>query len=130
MKRLSALLFVLLSATSFLAAQAAQSDTVVEEIIARVNNSIITRADVRRAREQLISEEKQDNPATADQDIKQREPDLLRDLIDQQLLLQKGQDLGINADTDVVKKLDELRTDACRFHGRHGEGGPGPGHLV
>ena len=109
MKRLSALLFVLLSATSFLAAQAAQSDTVVEEIIARVNNSIITRADVRRAREQLISEEKQDNPATADQDIKQREPDLLRDLIDQQLLLQKGQDLGINADADVVKKLDELR---------------------
>ena len=35
--------------------------------------------------------------------------DLLRDLIDQQLLLQKGEELGISADTDVVKRLDDLR---------------------
>jgi peptidyl-prolyl cis-trans isomerase SurA len=33
----------------------------------------------------------------------------LRDLIDQQLLIQKGQDIGVNVDADVIKRLDELR---------------------
>ena len=34
---------------------------------------------------------------------------MLRDLIDQQLLLQKGKDLGITGDTELIKKLDEMR---------------------
>jgi peptidyl-prolyl cis-trans isomerase SurA len=33
----------------------------------------------------------------------------LRDLIDQQLLLQKGKDMGITGDTELVKRLDEMR---------------------
>jgi peptidyl-prolyl cis-trans isomerase SurA len=109
MKRLSVLLFVLFLGTPLLIAQAAPDDTVVEEIIARVNNSIITRADVRRAREQLLSELRQTDAATADQEAKDHDKDVLRDLIDQQLLLQKGQELGITADTELVKRLDELR---------------------
>lgn len=92
-----------------LAAQSTRSDTVVEEIVARVNNNIITRADLRRSREQLLSDAQQQDPNNPAPDPKEREKDLLRDLIDQQLLLQKGQDLGLSADTDVVKKLDELR---------------------
>src|SRR5271167_5181484 len=51
----------------------------------------------------------QTEPNATTQDEKDREKDLLRDLIDQQLLLQKGAELGISADTDVVKRLDELR---------------------
>jgi peptidyl-prolyl cis-trans isomerase SurA len=87
----------------------AQDDTVVEEIIARINNNIITRADLKRARDQLLTDMHQQEPnATAAQE-KDREKDLLRDLIDQQLLLQKGEELGINADTELVKRLDELR---------------------
>jgi peptidyl-prolyl cis-trans isomerase SurA len=109
MKRFSALLMFAVLGAPFLIAQAAPDDTVVEEIIARVNNSIITRADVRHAREQLLSELRQSDPATADQEAKDHEKDMLRDLIDQQLLLQKGSDLGISADTEMVKKLDELR---------------------
>ena len=109
MKRLSVLLFVLFLGTPLLIAQATPDDTVVEEIIARINNSIITRADVRRAREQLLTELRQSDPATADQEAKDHEKDVLRDLIDQQLLLQKGQELGITADTELVKRLDELR---------------------
>jgi len=54
MKRLSALLFFVVLGAPLLIAQAAPDDTVVEEIIARVNNSIVTRADVRHAREQLL----------------------------------------------------------------------------
>ena len=85
------------------------ADTVVEEIIARVNNSIITRSDYARSREQLKDEIKQQNPSGADKDFAEKERDVLRDLIDQQLLLEKGKDLGITADTDLIKKLDEMR---------------------
>jgi peptidyl-prolyl cis-trans isomerase SurA len=112
MKRLSALALTLVFAVPLLIAQTqtAPSDTVVEEIIARVNNSIVTRADLRKAREQLYAEAKQQSDQiAAEQDAKEHEKDMLRDLIDQQLLLQKAQELGISADTELVKRLDELR---------------------
>jgi len=106
MKNFAVFLSATLLAASLLLAQ---DDSVVEEIIVRINNNIITRADLHRAREQLLSEMHQTAPNATTQDEKDREKDLLRDLIDQQLLLQKGAELGINADTDVVKRLDELR---------------------
>jgi peptidyl-prolyl cis-trans isomerase SurA len=81
--------------------------TVVEQIIARVNNSIITQADLQRSKEQLQQEEASN--ANVDPNERPKEQDLLRDLIDQQLLLQKGTELGVSADTDVVKRLDQLR---------------------
>ena len=34
---------------------------------------------------------------------------MLRGLIDQQLLLERGKDMGITGDTEVVKRLDEMR---------------------
>ena len=37
--------------------------------------------------------------------------DVLRDLIDQQLLLEKGKDLGITGDTDLIKQLDSMRKE-------------------
>lgn len=84
-------------------------DTVVEEIICRVNNQIITRADLRRESESVLDQLKQQDPATADQKFVQRQKDVLRDLIDQQLLVDKGTELGISADTELVKRLDEMR---------------------
>lgn len=83
------------------------ADTVVEEIIARVNDSIITRSDFNKSKEQLANEAKQQN--VSDSGVKDREKDVLRDLIDQQLLLDKGKDLGITGDTELVKRLDQLR---------------------
>lgn len=112
MKKFAVLFFAILLGIPVIAApsgQSSQSDTVVEEIVARVNNNIITRADLRRAREQLLSDMRQQEPNLTLADQKDREKDLLRDLIDQQLLLQKGEELGISADTEVVKRLDELR---------------------
>jgi peptidyl-prolyl cis-trans isomerase SurA len=85
------------------------ADTVVEEIIARVNNEIITRSEYVRSRDQLKQEVQQQDPSNADRIFAEKEKDVLRDLIDQQLLLQKGKDLGINGDTDLVKRLDEMR---------------------
>src|SRR6202044_4291817 len=39
------------------------------------------------------------------------EKDILRDLIDQQLLIEKGKDLSINGDTDLIKRLDQMRKE-------------------
>ena len=53
------------------------------------------------------SRAKQDPNASPDNAPQQK--DLLRDLIDSRLLSQKADELGISADTDVIKRLDELR---------------------
>lgn len=81
-------------------------ETVVEEIVARVNNSIVTRADMRRSKDAWQEDA---NKAKTEGVEGPKEQDLLRDLIDQQLLLQKGTELGVTADTDVVKRLDQIR---------------------
>jgi peptidyl-prolyl cis-trans isomerase SurA len=85
------------------------ADTVVEEIIARVNNQIVTRAEYIRSRDQVKQEVQQQDPANADRAFAEKQRDVLRDLIDQQLLLQKGKDLGITGDTELIKRLDEMR---------------------
>ena len=85
------------------------ADSLVEEIIARVNNSIITSSEYARSKEQLKEEIKQQDTTNADKQFVEKERDVLRDLIDQQLLLDKGKDLGITADTELIKKLDEMR---------------------
>src|ERR1700729_2581048 len=84
---------------------------VVEEIVARVNGSIITRSEFLRSKDQLKDDVKQQDPNNADKLFSEREKDILRDLIDQQLLLEKGKDLGITGDTDLIKRLDQMRKD-------------------
>ena len=84
---------------------------VVEEIIARVNNQIITRSEYERSKDQLKDEVKQQDPKDPDKAYADREKDVLRDLMDQQLLLEKGKDLSINGDTDLIKQLDQMRKD-------------------
>ena len=103
-------LLLSLIAACFLASPIlAQQDTVVEEIVARVNNSIITRADLHRNQEQAAQDSKELN--LSQKQIDERSANSLRDLIDQQLLIQKAADLGISADADLVKRLDELRKE-------------------
>jgi peptidyl-prolyl cis-trans isomerase SurA len=98
-------------AYALLLASYSPADTVVEEIIARVNNEIVTRSEYIRSRDQLKQEVQQQDPANADHDFSEKQRDVLRDLIDQQLLLQKGKDLGITGDTELVKRLDEMRKE-------------------
>ena len=83
----------------------------MEEIVARVNNQIITRSEFTRSKDQLRDEVKQQDPNDADKVYSQKEKDVLRDLIDQQLLLDKGKDLGVSGDTDLIKELDKMRKD-------------------
>ncbi len=83
--------------------------TPVERIIARINDQVITNSDVARAQAQLAQEAHQNN-WTLEQ-INQGQANLLRDLIDQQLLISKGKQLGITGDTELIKRLDEIRKE-------------------
>ena len=85
--------------------------SIVEEIVARVNNAIITRMDIQKAREQMAAELKQRSGGvgSVDAEVAEHEKDILSDLIDTQLLLQKGDELGIDVQTEVIKRLDDIR---------------------
>lgn len=81
--------------------------TVVEDVIARVNDQIIDRSDYERAQQQLLADAQQRNMSPAD--LEQAQKDLLRNLIDVQLLLSRGKELDINVDSEVIRELDEIR---------------------
>jgi peptidyl-prolyl cis-trans isomerase SurA len=83
------------------------SGTTIEERIAQVNDEIISKSDYERAEQELDQEAHQQN--WTQQQIFEQRKDLLRSLIDRQLLLSQGKQLGINGETEVVKRLDEIR---------------------
>jgi peptidyl-prolyl cis-trans isomerase SurA len=99
----------LLALVCAVALPAFSADAVVEEIVARVNNRIVTLTEFQRSKEQLKQEVQQQDPANADKLYAEREKDVLRDLIDQQLLLERGADLGITGDTEIIKWLNDMR---------------------
>jgi peptidyl-prolyl cis-trans isomerase SurA len=96
-----------------LACLAQTKAVVIEEVIARVNNDAITRGDLERARNELQQEAQQDCPKCTPQEINDRvaaeDKNLLRDLLDNSLLVQHGKDMGVNVEADVVKRLDDIR---------------------
>src|SRR6266849_6382215 len=85
---------------------------IVETIVARVNNDIVTLSELNRSRETLRQELSQRFRGIELQaQMAQKEKDLLRDLVDNLLLVQKGKDLGVNVDTEFVKYQEKLRKD-------------------
>lgn len=79
----------------------------VEEIIARVNDQIITSSDYAQAEKELDDEMHQ-HGATMQQ-ISEAHKDLLRNMIDQQLWLSKGKELGVTGETELINRLNEIR---------------------
>jgi peptidyl-prolyl cis-trans isomerase SurA len=81
--------------------------TVVEDVVVHVNDLIISRSDVERAEAALAQENQQSNATPAE--VAERQKNLLRDMIDKQLLLSRGKELGMSADAEVIRQLDEIR---------------------
>lgn len=92
------------------AAPITPNGTVVEDAIARVNDQVITRTEYQRSEDGLAQEAKQENWPQSEYADKQK--NLLRDMIDQQLLLSKGKELGITGDAETIRQLDEIRKRA------------------
>ncbi len=88
----------------------------VEEIIARVNNEIITRSEYDKARQTAQEDAKSEcqNRCTPEQlqaDIEDREKHTLRDLVDQSLLVQRAKDMGVSVEPELIKKIDAIRIE-------------------
>lgn len=81
--------------------------TTVEDIVARVNDQVISSSDYDRALKELDQEERQRGASM--QEMSAAHKDLLRNLIDQQLWLSKGKELGITGETELVNRLNEIR---------------------
>lgn len=88
--------------------------TTFEEIICRVNNDIITKSEYEEAVNLLKlrtrSQQKLSGEELA-QAVRKGEKDLLKNMIEERLLVQKAVELGMTADTDVIKYLDRLRKE-------------------
>jgi peptidyl-prolyl cis-trans isomerase SurA len=89
---------------------------VVEEIVARVNNEVITRSEFEHAKVSAEDDAKQDcqNRCTPEQLkslIEDTQKNALRNLIDQSLLVQRAKDMGISVEPDVIKQLDQIRIE-------------------
>jgi peptidyl-prolyl cis-trans isomerase SurA len=96
-----------LAQTRSTAPESPYGGTTVEDIIARINDQIITQSDYDRAMKELDQEARQRGASM--QEISAAHKDLLRNLIDQQLWLSKGKQLNINGEAELVKRLNEIR---------------------
>ncbi len=94
-------------------AAAQEQGKVVEEIVARVNNEIITRSEYERARASAAEDAQQECRGCGQEQlntfIAEKQKNVLRDLIDQSLLVQRAKDMGVSVEPEVIKQLDQIR---------------------
>ena len=94
-----------------LTASWAADPTLIEEIVCKVNGDIITRGDLDRGKVELQAALQQQGAKGPElqRAFEERSKDILRDKIDQFLLVQKGKDLSINVDTELSKYVAEIQ---------------------
>jgi len=89
---------------------------IIEEIVARVNNEVITRSELDRSKAGAEDDAKAEcqNRCTPEQMkaiVEDTQKNALRNLIDQSLLVQRGKDMSINVEPEVIKQLDQIRIE-------------------
>jgi parvulin-like peptidyl-prolyl isomerase len=120
----SVCLLALLSAAICLAADIPKPEVnVVDQIIAKVNGDIVSQDEIRRVARETSQEMKAQGVSgpQAEQMLREKEKNALRDRIDELLLTQKGKELNINVDSEISKYMASLQrqsgiTDTEKFH--------------
>ncbi|HXK58521.1 MAG TPA: peptidylprolyl isomerase [Acidobacteriota bacterium] len=96
-------------------ASSAGSVIVLDEIVAKVNNEIITLSDFKKELQMLRAELSQQftDPAVLEREVQKRQGELLRAMIENKLMVQKAEELGItaNIDVDVAAALEAIRKE-------------------
>ncbi len=95
----------------------AQSVRVVEEIAVKVNGDIITRGELAedmREREMYLRQEQKLSGPALQAALQEQSKNMLEEKIDELLLVQKGRDLDIKVDADVIKRLGQMKLDAIK----------------
>lgn len=113
----------LLSALALSRSLQAADSQVVDQIVAKVNGDIVSEDEIQRLSRELMQELKGggENGEQLANDYTKRQKDVLRDRIDELLLVQKGKELNINVDSDMTKYVTDLQrrvgiTDTDKFH--------------
>jgi peptidyl-prolyl cis-trans isomerase SurA len=97
---------------------------IVEEIVAKVNGEIITRGELEEKYKMIEAAAKESGlkGTTRDEKVKEAQSNVLKEEIDQLLLVQKGKDLpGLNVDAEVTKYFNAIQAqykynDDAKFH--------------
>src|ERR1700742_832628 len=102
----STLFLVTLLAPALFAAEV----KVVDEIVCKVNGDIITKTELDRDRARLTEEFRRQgvNGAALNNAVTDRAKDLLRDRIDNLLLISKGKEMSLNVDSEINKQLADI----------------------
>ncbi len=102
---------------------AADNVTVIDQVIAKVNGDIVSQDELQRLQKELAAELKQQGATgpAFDSEYQAHQKDILRNRIDELLLMQKGKELNINVDSDVTKYMANVQrssglTDPDKFH--------------
>ncbi len=86
--------------------------TVLEEIIAKVNGDIVTRGEIERTRRTIEAELRSQqnlNGVRLQTAVQEREKDILRERIDQLLLVQKGKEMNVNVESELSRYMADLQ---------------------
>ena len=109
MNRTVKILACAILATAFIAPQA-RAAHVVERIIARVNSEIITQRQFEKKKAELRGQlSEQYSGLELEAKVNDESKNLLRNLIDQSRMVQKAKDEDVNVETDLIKRLDQMR---------------------
>ena len=84
---------------------------IVEEIIAKINGDILLRSEYESTIDELraqVRRAKNLNDEQKQEVLEQRENDSLRDLIDRRLMVQRGKEMGLSVEAQVLRQRDEM----------------------
>lgn len=113
----------MLSSLAAYGADRPDEPVIVEEIVAKVNGSIITHGDLTMAHDNAVKAIQQAglSGTQAQQALADADKNELRNEIDNDLLVSKGKDLDINVDSDLTKEIAGIQSqskisDPDKFH--------------
>ncbi len=108
-----ALIWPLCGASSPVMAQEESLPTVVDEVIAQVNNDVITLSMLKRDAKEFAETLKQQRKMTEEQaaeEIARRQPEIIASMVDEQLLMQRGKEIpGLTEDVEAEVNREMLR---------------------
>lgn len=115
-KNIQFLFLFLALAVSFSSLLAQEEPKVLDEIVARINNEVITLTDLQDALADLRNglEQEIDDPEVRGEAFENQKKGLLQTMIRNKIMLQRAEDLGVSAniDADVAAYLEELRQES------------------
>jgi parvulin-like peptidyl-prolyl isomerase len=113
---LAALLLTFAAAAPSARAQEEGAPRVLDEVIAQVNTEVVTLSYLKREQANAVQAMVQQSDgkltmAAAAAEIQKRQPEMIAALINEQLLLQKGKELGLadEVEAEVNRRMEEVR---------------------